>query len=111
MADLKLVYAAVKGELEDAIEAKYRPIARAATLAIKSAAELVKTEGRADIARALSQRFANAWRVNVYPKKGTSADAAVYAFHRIPYAALFEEGGTVHGRPTLWLPLPSAPKK
>jgi hypothetical protein len=112
MADLKLVYSSVKGEFEDAMEAKYKPIAIAATGAIQDAADIVKINGRADIAKALGTRFSNALRINVYPGKGrVSADASAYVFHRIPYAILFEEGGTVHGSPMLWIALPSAPKK
>ena len=56
-------------------------------------------------------RFANALRLNVYPKKGTSLRAAALIWHKIPYAGVFEEGATIRGRPTLWLPLPSTPQK
>ena len=50
-------------------------------------------------------------RLNVYPKKGTSLRAAALIWHKIPYAGVFEEGATIRGRPTLWLPLPSTPQK
>lgn len=112
MVDLRLTFAAAKGELDAAIKAKYQPIAAAATAAIRDVAKAVKSEGRADIEPALGKRFANALRVNVYPSgKAVSAEAAAYIFHRIPYAAIFEDGGRIAGRPLLWLPLPSAPAR
>lgn len=112
MAGVKLTFAAIKGQLEDAIEAKYRPIAAAVTAAIKDTAAFVKAQGRADIASALGPKFANSWRVNVYPSGGrSSAGAAVYAFSRIRYAGVFETGASIHGKPTLWIPLPNAPKR
>lgn len=112
MADLKLVVAALNGKLEEAVEKKYAPIAKAAAAAIGDAAGFVKSAGRANIALALGARFANSWRVNVYPSRGKpSADAALFAFSRIGYANIFETGGAIHGQPMLWLPTKNAPPR
>jgi hypothetical protein len=35
--------------------------------------------------------------------------AAALIYHKVPYADVFERGAVIHGKPLLWLPLPSAP--
>ncbi|WP_353842903.1 DUF6441 family protein, partial [Mesorhizobium sp.] len=37
--------------------------------------------------------------------------AAALIFHNIRYAGIFEEGGTISGKPRLWLPLKDTPKR
>jgi len=105
-------YDAKQAEFAQAMARMKDPIAFAGTTAISEAGDIVKREGRADIAAAgFSRRWQNALRVNVYPKRKYSIDAAALIFHNIRYAGIFEEGGTISGKPTLWLPLPSAPKR
>jgi hypothetical protein len=84
----------------------------AATKAMRKAAAVLKTEGRANIrAGGLGARFANAWRVTTYPLKGASLEAAAYGKHNIPYADVFQNGATIRARRgMLWLPLPTVPK-
>lgn len=85
----------------------------AASKAMTDAGAALKKEGRANIrAGGLGAKFANAWRVAVYPAKGKpSLDPAAYGRHNIPYATIFETGGTIRGRRgLLWLPLPTVPK-
>lgn len=94
-----------------AMRDKYKPIAKAATMAMTQVANNIKADGRANIIGAgFSKRWANAFRVNVYPKGQNSANAAALVYHKIPYADLFETGGMIGGSPLLWLPLPNAPK-
>ncbi|RWH86453.1 MAG: hypothetical protein EOR77_21635 [Mesorhizobium sp.] len=100
------------GEFAAAMAAIKDPIAFAGTAAISEAGDIVKREGRADIAAAgFSKRWQNALRVNVYPRRKYSINAAALIFHNIRYAGVFEEGATISGRPRLWLPLPTAPKR
>jgi len=109
---LSLIYSAVQGELDQALRAIYQPIAAAATGAIKDAAAQIKTEGRAAIAAGgFGQKWQNALRVEVYPSRGISANAAALAHHKIPYAGIFETGGTIQGRPLLWIPLTGSPAR
>lgn len=91
----------------------YVEIEMAATGAIRDAANLLKTEGRANIASAgFSKKWQNAWRVNVYPATGFSIEAAAYAWHNIPYSLVFETGQTIRARAgKLWLPLDTVPKQ
>lgn len=109
---LRLTFRALKGEFEEAVTELNRPIAQAATDAMKEAAEQVKTGARASIAAAgFSKRWQNTLRVEVYPKRDISTNPAAFIYHRIPYADVFETGATIRGNPRLWIPLPSAPKR
>ena len=87
-----------------------RPIARAATAAVRDASELAKAGGRGSIAAAgFSRKWQNALRANVYPRGRDSMRAAALIYHKVPYAEVFEHGAVIHGKPYLWLPLPTAP--
>jgi hypothetical protein len=109
---LKLVYSAVKGELGQALVALANPIAVAATGAIRDAAAQVKSEGRAAIASGgFGPKWQNALRVNVYPQRGLALDPAALAFHKIPYAGIFETGGRIAGKPLLWVPISGTPAR
>lgn len=96
-----------------AMRGKYKPIAKAAKRSMVQVADGIKAQGRANIlAAGFTTRWANTFRVDVYPKGSTvSASAAALVYDKIPYADIFETGGTIQGKPTLWLPLPTTPKK
>jgi hypothetical protein len=105
-------YEAKKDEFAMAMARIKDPIGAAGTAAISEAGDIVKREGRADIAAAgFSRRWQNALRVDIYPKRGVSMQAAAFIWHKIGYAGVFEEGATITGKPRLWLPLESAPKR
>jgi len=109
---MKIVYQVLKGEFEAALRDKYKPLAEAGSAAMIETADTIKTEGRRDIASAgFGKRWQNALRVDVYPKRGVSLNAAALIYHKIPYADVFETGATIRGKPRLWLPLSTTPKK
>ena len=107
MAGLKFVYRAVRGEFEEAMAENIRPISEAGTAAMREFAENAKQAGRRNIAAAgFSRRWQNTLRSEVFPKRGrTSANAAAWVYHRSPYAAVFEEGAQIRGRPLMWVPI------
>lgn len=110
MPNFGFKYAAITGQFQQAMDAAQNTIATAATGAIKDVANYAKLAGRANIANAgFSTRWQNAFRANIYPSKGVSLNPAAFIFHRIPYAGIFENGGTIAGSPLLWLPLPNVP--
>jgi hypothetical protein len=87
-----------------------KPIARAATAAMRDTGEIAKRGGRSSIAAAgFSRKWQNALRVNIYPAQGTSVRPAAFIFHKIRYAGVFEEGAAISGKPLLWLPLSTVP--
>lgn len=112
-SNLTIALDVLSGEFERRMVALDRPIAGTASETMDDVAGIVKTDGRADIARAgFNRGWQNALRVDRYPKAPrTSIDASVYVYHRIPYAGVFEDGATITGSPLLWVPLDSAPKK
>jgi Family of unknown function (DUF6441) len=99
-----------KSFVDTIVKELQRPIAKAATAAIREVGEIAKRNGRASIAAAgFSRKWQNALRVNIYPPQGDSMRPAAFIFHKIRYAGVFEEGAIIGGKPLLWLPLPSVP--
>lgn len=109
---LRITLDIISGDFHRQAEEHERTVATATTLAMKDVQSAVKVKGRANIAAAgFSRRWQNALRVDQYPKTGISINAAVFLYHNIQYAGVFEDGATIRGRPMLWLPLPGTPKK
>lgn len=107
-----LKYSAKKGEFAEAMRLLADPISAAGTGAVRVAAELAKNEARRSIGAAgFSKRWENTLRADVYPKKGDSLSTAAAIYHKIPYADVFESGATVRGKPTLWVPFSTTPKR
>lgn len=87
-----------------------RPIERAVTKTIKDAAIEIKKESvQAISAAGMSKRAANNLKYKLQPESGDSIDISARFYFRTGYFALFEEGGTIKGKPLLWLPLPTVP--
>lgn len=110
---IKISVTKVADELSVAIKSLSVPVAEAATDAIIDAGALLKSEARTMIASAgFSRRWQNAYRVNVYPSQGKkSIDAAAYGrFRNVDYADIFATGGSIRGKPMLWIPLSGTPK-
>jgi len=106
----KIVVDDVADALQGAILAMDQPVRLACTAAIQVAGQRVLYYGQANISQAgLGAKFSKAWHVKIYPGK-PSIDAAAWAYHKIPFASIFEDGGTIHGKPMLWIPLRNAPK-
>ena len=75
-----------------------RPIAKAATAAVRETAEMAKSAGRASIAGAgFSRKWQNALRAKIYPPNRDSMRAAALIYHKVPYAEVFEDGAVIHG--------------
>src|ERR1700745_2725921 len=92
-----------KSFAESIVGSLQRPLAKAATAALRDAGEIAKSNGRASIAAAgFSRKWQNALRVNIYPPQGDSLRPAAFIFHKIRYAGVFEEGAVIGGQPLLW---------
>ena len=65
---------------------------------------MISAEAKADIAGAgnFGQRWTDGLHVNL---EGAGPNMRLYMTHDIPYASIFETGGTITGNPLLWLPL------
>lgn len=109
---LRVIAEDVSGQIKIAIESLSVPVAKAATLAIKDAALILKAEGRAMIrAAGFSQGWGHAYKVTVFPAKGYSVDAAAFGVMKgIDYSDIYATGGKISGSPLLWIPFSTTPK-
>src|SRR5665213_1428397 len=100
----------ISSDLKAAMLAFGDPIAAAGTQAVKIAGFTALNLGQGDIREAgFGSRWVNTWKVNFYQVAPPQIDAAAWLYHKIPYAEIFEDGGTIVGRPMLWIPLRNAP--
>lgn len=109
---IKIVMKQITEGFDAAMREKYRPLAEAGQQTIEEIATRIKQKGRSHIAQAgFSKRWQNALRADVYPKRKSSLNAAALVYHKIPYADVFETGATIRGKPRMWIPLDTTPKK
>lgn len=109
---LKITYSFLTGQFRELMRERYGDVLSAVGGAFKEAESDLKKKARGAIASGgLSKKWQNALRVNSYPRGGRSLSAALYMFHKISYAHVFEDGAEIAGKPYLWLPLPNVPKK
>lgn len=112
---MKLDYQFKKEEWRAAARAIQGTIAGATRAAFQDLAKQVQQQGRAEIARSgLSRRWQAGFRTYVFPRRiipGDTRELVMRGQHRIGYANVFERGASISGRPLLWIPLPTAPKK
>src|SRR6185369_14975452 len=98
------IFAPPQAELDKWSSSASKDLATAATTAVAEAGAQALKNGRASIAAAgFSRKWQNALRLDVFPKGGVSVNAAAVLRHTIPYAGIFETGGTIEG--PLWLPI------
>lgn len=109
---LKAMASDVSHEISVSIQSLGVPVAKAAQMAMKDAAMQLKLLARAHIRQVgFSQRWANAYKVYVYPDKGYSIDAAAFGlFKNLDFSDIYATGGTIHGKPMLWIPFKTTPK-
>lgn len=111
-ANLKWRFLAATGQFAAAFHDATEPIAVAGTAAMDEIGAEIKARGRQDIiAGGLGGKWANALRVLRFPKRGIALNAAIYAFHKIGYADVFEQGLRIAGHPLLWIPLATTARK
>ncbi|MGY4476342.1 hypothetical protein [Bradyrhizobium sp. USDA 3364] len=96
----------IKGDVAQMLDGESRRVATALTGAFRAAGDRLKQGGRSAIAAGgFSSRWQNAFRVNVYPKNGTSTSPRIFGFHKIKYAGQFQDPEPVVGSPYVWLPI------
>jgi hypothetical protein len=93
------------------IEGAQKPIARAAKLAMTAAGKQAQADGRRSIASAgFSRKWQKSLHYQVYPKRKDAISPSALIYSPIRYSGIFEHGGTISGKPLLWLPLKSVPR-
>lgn len=77
---------------------------RALTAAMNMAAAMILDAARSDISSA--GNFGQSWTSGLTMDiEGVAPNMRMYLTHTIPYAGIFETGGTIQGKPFLWIPL------
>jgi hypothetical protein len=106
MSGLSIFVEAASGQFDKAMEDATGDLKKASMGAANKAADIMKRDGRADIAGAgFGPKWQNALRVVVYPKNAQSIQPTIQTYHKIGYSEIFEEGGSIFGKPLLWLPI------
>lgn len=82
-------------------------MAIAQTSAAREASELILNRGRADIKQAgkFGTRWTEGLQSIVQPKTGALINARITITHNVDYFDIFQTGGTIRGKPFLWIPL------
>ena len=108
------------GRYAQDVQAHQRKLAQAVTGAFRDGAKELQQQTRTAITSAgLGPRFARQFKAFAFPRRQFSLSPVIRGWHarafkrsRIGrYANIFARGGTIHGKPLLWLPLPTAPRR
>jgi len=106
---------ALQGKLSEYLENEYKKGAIAVTKGITHATDGLKNAMRSQVkSSGLSNRLANTWRGNVYPKGKKSISAAGVVYSKVPKIMVgFEYQTVIRGKNGFWLaiPTPAIPKK
>lgn len=78
---------------------------RALSAAMNMAASMIIEAGKRDIGGA--GNFGASWTdgLKMEIEDGSLGNMKMYLTHDIPWAGIFETGGTIHGKPLLWIPI------
>lgn len=109
---VRMVVSLLSGDSLRSIAQGYqRRMQIAAVKAIADVTEQAKVSGRKSIAAGgFSSKWQNALRARVYPNADVPLSPAGLVWHKIAYSAIFESGGPIAGKPTLWLPTSQVPQ-
>lgn len=99
----------LQGKLSDFLETEYKKGANAVTKGITNATDGLKNSMRSQVkSSGLSNRLANTWRGNVYPKGKKSISAAGIVYSKAPkIMAGFEYQTVIRGKNGFWLAIPT----
>lgn len=108
MLDLKV---ALEGNLERVFEEELRETRRALTTAVVETGTALRNQLRAQVRQGgLGRKLEKAWRMERYPRRGTSLSPAVLVFSKATRIhAAFDRGGTIRTKNAEWLVIPLAP--
>lgn len=97
----------IEKQMQAAATRNYRRVANSMRDATNAVVDEVEREWVKDVAGAgnFSQRWVDALGTSIVPKTGTTTKLALTFSMSIPYWRIHEFGGTILGRPMLWIPL------
>lgn len=90
-----------------AVAEDLRLMAKAIKLTTLDIAQSIEREGKRDIAGAgkFGRKWIEGFHVDVTPRSGALTNSVISVSHDIPFAFIFETGGTIRGKPIMWVPL------
>lgn len=99
----------LQGKLSDFLETEYKKGANAVTKGITNATDGLKNAMRSQVkSSGLSNRLANTWRGNIYPKGKKSISAAGVVYSKAPKIMVgFEYQTIIRGKNGFWLAIPT----
>lgn len=99
----------LQGKLSDFLETEYKKGANAVTKGITNATDGLKNAMRSQVkSSGLSNRLANTWRGNIYPKGKKSISAAGVVYSKAPKIMVgFEYQTIIRGKKGFWLAIPT----
>lgn len=98
----------IERQMQAAATRNYRRVANSMRDATNKVVEEVEREWQKDVSKAgnFSQRWVDALEAKIVPPSGTTTKLKLtFSMNDIPYWRIHEFGGTIHGRPLLWIPL------
>lgn len=92
-------------ELKGQFEGLGDRLLRALSAAMNMASSMILETCKQDIRSA--GNFGAKWTdgLTMQIEDGSLANMRMYLTHTIPWAGIFETGGTIHGKPLLWIPI------
>lgn len=106
---LQLSYRGPEGEIKRVVlQEMAKPVETALAGALREAADLIQKRGRDNIRSAgfTSRRWVNGFNARVEVRRDAGvARSTINVFHRVGFAGIFEEGGTIVGKPFLYVPV------
>ncbi|MBX9635175.1 MAG: hypothetical protein K2X44_09360, partial [Magnetospirillum sp.] len=101
--------AAISGDLRKIMAEEIKDAEDAVTAGMHQAADGLKADLRRQVTEAgMSQRLANTWRAELYPKGRKSIKAAGFVFTRAPtIIRAFDQGAVIKSKHGFWLAIPT----
>lgn len=110
---MRIFLSNIRGEINAAVREIQRPMAEAATAALREVAEEAVAKGRQHLGTAgFGAKSQKGFTSKLYPKGGRVASlrGSARIYHKVGYFGVFERGAPISGKPKLWLPLDTVPK-
>lgn len=91
----------------NAMDGTASQVSRAVAASTRQAAQMIETQGRADISAAggFGSKWTGGLHADVVPSSGALLNGVITVRHDIPFFSIFEVGASIRGNPFLWLPL------
>lgn len=94
-------------QLRHGLQRAQARIRKTILLTMKEASQIILQRGRADIAAGI--RASSRWTRGLHADVTTQpSQSTITISHDVPYWTIFQFGGTIKGKPLLWIPLPFA---